>query len=307
MGIEAVSFQTVDHVTLRGLFFTPANYSGEKLPCVIISHGFSAVKEGGLTAVAEHFTANLPITCLVFDNRGFGESDTGDDQPRLEVDATAQTNDISDAITYSQTRPEVNAAKIGIWGSSFSGGNVIWVAAVDRRVKAVVSQAPLMDGWSAFANLLRSDELAEWEADFQKDRIGRAAGKPPMMIPVVDPKPLNRSAMTTKDSNMAMANNEKIFPTWKNKVTLKSMENLRAHPAAAWIHRISPTPLLLSVAANDTVTPTATTLEGYNRALEPKELHIVECGHYEMYAGFPNFEDCVKVQADFFKRKLCSI
>ncbi|KAJ5457038.1 Alpha/Beta hydrolase protein [Penicillium desertorum] len=277
MGMETVSFQTVDNVTLRGLFFTPANYSGEKLPCVIISHGFSGVKEGGLTAVAEYFTANLHITCLVFDNRGFGESDTGVGQPRLEVDATAQTNDISDAITYSQTRPE-----------------------------AVVSQAPLMDGWSCFANLLRADELTDWEADFQKDRIGRAAGKPPMMIPVVDPNPLNRSAMTTKDSNRAMTNNENLFATWKNEVTLKSMENLRAHPAAAWIHRISPTPLLLSVAANDAVTPTATTLEAFNRALEPKELHVFEGGHYEAYVGFPNFENCVQVQADFFKRKLCS-
>lgn len=180
--MEAVSFQTVDHVTLRGLFFTPANYSGEKLPCVIISHGFSAVKEAGLTAVAEHFTANLPITCLVFDNKGFGESDAAVGQPRLEVDAAAQTNDISDAITYSQTRPEVNPAKIGIWGSSFSGGNVIWVAAVDRRVKAVVSQAPLMDGWSAFANLLRSDELADWEADFQKGLAGSSVFLPQSVI-----------------------------------------------------------------------------------------------------------------------------
>jgi hypothetical protein len=42
-----------------------------------------------------------------------------------------------------------------------------------------------------------------------------------MMIPVVDPNPLNRSAMKTKDSNRAMANNEKIFPTWRNEVTLK--------------------------------------------------------------------------------------
>lgn len=58
--------------------------------------------------------------------------------------------------------------RIGLWGSSFSGANVLWVAAVDRRVKAVVSQAPLMDGWSAFANLLRSDEIQDIEADFQK-------------------------------------------------------------------------------------------------------------------------------------------
>lgn len=239
MGVESVAFQTVDKVTLRGLFYTPANYSGQKLPCVIISHGFSAVKEQGLTAVAEYFTANLPITCLVFDNRGFGESDTREGLPRLEVDAAAQTSDISDAITYSQTRPEVDPAKIGIWGSSFSGANVIWVAAVDRRVKAVVSQAPLMDGWSCFANLLRSDEVANWEADFQKglcrgilfiycdltdltilDRIARAAGKPPMMVSVVDPNPLNRSAMTTKDSNAAMGGADKLT-NWKNEVTLK--------------------------------------------------------------------------------------
>ena len=84
------------------------------------------------------------------------------------------------------------------------------------------------------------------------------------------------------------------------------MENLRSHPGAAWIHCISPTPLLLSVAANDAVTPTATALEAYNRALEPKELHLFEAGHYDAYAGSPKFDECVTVQADFFKRKLCS-
>lgn len=168
MSGEKVSFQTVDNVTLRGLFYTPANSSSSKLPCVVISHGFSAVKEMGLTAVAEYLSSHLPLTCLVFDNRGFGESDTRQGEPRLEIDARVQTSDISDAITYCQARPEVDADRIGIWGSSFSGANVLWVAAVDRRVKAVVSQAPLMDGWSGFANLLRSDEISDFEADFQK-------------------------------------------------------------------------------------------------------------------------------------------
>ncbi|KAH7061926.1 Alpha/Beta hydrolase protein [Paraphoma chrysanthemicola] len=306
MSSQPVSFQTQDQTTLRGLFYTPANYSGQKLPSVVISHGFSATKDQGLTAVAEYLVANLPITALVFDNRGFGESDAGEGRPRLEVDAPIQVSDISDAITYAQTRPEVNPDKIGIWGSSFSGGNVLWVAAVDKRVKAVVSQAPLVDGYSAFANLLRSDDIADWEADFQKDRIGRAAGKPPIMIPVVDPNRLNRSAMTTKDSNAAMGGAEGVVPYFKNEVTLKSMENLRAHPGAAWIHHISPTPLLLTVATNDVVTPTATALEAYNRALEPKELHLYPGGHYEAYATQPNFDECVRVQADFYKRKLCS-
>ena len=84
------------------------------------------------------------------------------------------------------------------------------------------------------------------------------------------------------------------------------MENLRAHPGAAWIHHISPTPLLMTVADKDVVTPTATTLEAYSRALEPKELHLFRGGHYEAYATQSNFEECVKRQADFFRRKLCS-
>lgn len=240
MDVEPVTFQTVDKVALRGLFYTPSNSAAAKLPCVVLSHGFSAVKEQGLTAVAEYFTTHHPLACLVYDNRGFGESDAREGAPRLEVDAAAQMSDISDAITYCQTRPEVDPERIGIWGSSFSGANVLWVAAVDRRVKAVVAQAPLMDGWSAFANLLRSDGVTDWEADFQKglshftpsnlyranhcdhpDRLARAAGGPAMMIPVVDPNPLNRSAMTTKDSNAAMGGTEKVLKTWKNEVTLK--------------------------------------------------------------------------------------
>ena len=84
-----------------------------------------------------------------------------------------------------------------------------------------------------------------------------------------------------------------------------SMEMFRAHPAGAWIHHISPTPLLLTLASDDVVTPTSTSLEAYNRALEPKELHMFEGGHYEAYAGGPGFEECVRVQTDFFKRKLC--
>lgn len=97
-----------------------------------------------------------------------GGSDTRQDQPRQEVDGMAQSSDISDAITYCQTRQEVDPEKIGLWGSSFSGGNVLWVAAIDRRAKAVVAQAPLVDGWSAFANLWRADEIGDWESNFQK-------------------------------------------------------------------------------------------------------------------------------------------
>lgn len=136
-----IEFKTTDGVTLRGWFFTPASVAaGTKLPCLVMAHGWSALKEMDLDAFAEHFTAQLPITCLVYDNRGFGASDAAPGQPRHEIIPSAQRDDYSDAITYAQTLPEVDPARIGIWGSSYSGGHVLYVGAADRRVKAVLSQ-----------------------------------------------------------------------------------------------------------------------------------------------------------------------
>jgi len=105
-----------------------------------MSHGFSALKEMDLNTFAEYFTSKLPLGCLVYDNRGFGDSDVKDGHPRHEIIPAVQTSDISDAITYAQSRPDVDPEKIGIFGSSYSGGHVLWVGAVDRRVKAVLCQ-----------------------------------------------------------------------------------------------------------------------------------------------------------------------
>lgn len=74
-----IEFKTSDSVVLRGWLYTPEGENG-KLPCVVLSHGFSAVKEMDLNTFSEYFVKNLPIACLVFDNRGFGASDVGPGQ-----------------------------------------------------------------------------------------------------------------------------------------------------------------------------------------------------------------------------------
>lgn len=169
MARENISFETADHVVLRGWFYRPpSSIKDTKLPCLVMSHGFSALKEMDLDAFAEYFTANLPISCLVFDNRGFGESDTKEGQPRQEIIPAQQTSDISDAITYAQSRADVDPDKIAIWGSSYSGGHVLWVGAVDRRVKAVLSQAPCVDGWANVHRLVRPDFLEGLNKAFQE-------------------------------------------------------------------------------------------------------------------------------------------
>ena len=135
-----IEFNTTDGVTLRGWFYTPSSLGSGKLPCIVLSHGWTALKEMDLDAFAEYFTKNLPITALVYDNRGFGTSGHKEGAPRHEIIPSEQRSDYSDAITYAQTLSEVDPTKIAIWGSSYSGGHVLSVGAVDRRVKAVLSQ-----------------------------------------------------------------------------------------------------------------------------------------------------------------------
>src|SRR5246127_3892755 len=102
-------------VTLRGWFY-PAVGSNGPGPAVVMAHGFSAVKAMYLDSFAEVFAA-AGLNVLVFDNRCFGASDG---EPRQEIDPWAQARDYRHAITYAGSLPEVDAGRIGIWGSSYS-------------------------------------------------------------------------------------------------------------------------------------------------------------------------------------------
>lgn len=186
---EDISFQTHDNVTLRGWFYKPKEGDNSALPTLVLAHGFSALKEMDLDAFAEKFTSTLPINCLVYDNRGFGDSDTKEGQPRQEILPAQQTSDYSDAITYAQSRADVNKDKIAIWGSSYSGGHVLWVGATDRRVKAVLSQVPTVDGYANFQRLIRPDFVGGMNQLFQE---GMYLGDP-LCTPF---KPLQLASMT---------------------------------------------------------------------------------------------------------------
>src|SRR5271155_4142536 len=127
-----IEFKSEDGVTLRGWHYVPDGRKG-KFPTIVMAHGFSAVKEMYLDRFAEAFAA-AGLSAVVFDNRNFGASDG---EPRQEIDPWMQVRDYRDAITFAETLPETDAARIGIWGSSYSGGHVLVVGAIDRRVKCV--------------------------------------------------------------------------------------------------------------------------------------------------------------------------
>jgi len=126
---EDVEFDAAG-VRLRGWLYLPDDATGP-VPAIVMAHGFSAVKEMYLDAYAEVF-AEAGLAALVFDNRNFGASDG---EPRQEIDPWAQVRDYRDAITWVRTRSEVDAERMGVWGSSYSGGHVLVLGAIDRRIK----------------------------------------------------------------------------------------------------------------------------------------------------------------------------
>jgi len=285
-------------VTLRGWFYE-AEGSGAPGAAVVMAHGFSAVKEMYLDSFAAVFAA-AGLHVLVFDNRGFGASDG---EPRQEIDPWVQVRDYRHAITYASMAPEVDPQRIGIWGSSYSGGHVLVVAAIDRRVKAVVSQVPLVSGHDNLRALVRADFIAGFREQFDADRLARFHGERPAMVPVVDKDPLAPSALPTPDSwEWFTETGSTRAPAWRNEVTLRSVEMFTEYEPGTYLPYISPTPLLLLVAAGDHLVPSELAIAAFDKAHQPKELVILPGGHFDAYTK--GFEASSGRARDWFTRHL---
>ncbi len=273
-----IEFAATDGTTLRGWHYAPAG--GGTHPTIVIAHGFAAVKEMYLDAFGEAFAA-AGFASVIYDNRNFGASDG---LPRQEIDPWLQVRDYSDAITFARGLPGTDPDRIGVWGSSYSGGHVLVVAAIDKRVRCVVSQVPAVSGWENFRRLVRADALGSLEALFAEDRRARAAGGAPMTLPVVAEDPQASSALPTADSwaffSQAHAGRA---PAWKNEVTVRTLEYGFGYDPGAYIGRISPTPLLMIVALDDCVAVTDLAIKAYENAFEPKKLVLLPGGHFDPY------------------------
>lgn len=120
-----------DGTTLRGWLYLPQNEQGP-FPAIVMAHGWGAVKELYLDIYAAEL-ANAGFAVLLYDHRNFGASDGS---PRQEIDPWPQIHDYRHAITLVGMREEIDRERIGIWGTSYSGGHVLVVAAVDRPSSA---------------------------------------------------------------------------------------------------------------------------------------------------------------------------
>jgi len=286
-----------DGTILRGWLYLPES-NGHKAPAVVMAHGYSAVKEMYLDRYAEAF-ARAGLAALVFDYRGFGASEGS---PRQEINPWQQIEDYRHAVTYAGMISEVDKNRIGAWGSSYSGGHVLVLAATDRRVKCVVSQVPTISGYQSALRRVPGEALEKLLNSFAEDRVRRMKGEKPEMLSVI-PYETDRNAIyNMKDAIKWYSEGGEIAPSWRNEVTLRSVEFSRSYEPGIYVSRISPTPLLMIVSENDYVTPTDLALGAYENALQPKRLVLLPGGHFDPYIN--NFEQSSTEALKWFSQHL---
>ncbi|MEV8607483.1 alpha/beta fold hydrolase [Amycolatopsis sp. NPDC051373] len=273
-----IEFAGEDGVTLRGWLFVP-DAPGPR-PAITMAHGYAGVKEHGLEPFAEAF-ADAGFVVLVHDHRTFGASDG---TPRQDVDPWRQIADWRRAITFLEARPEVDPERIGLWGTSYAGGHAIVLGATDRRLKAVVAQVPTISGVEQGRRRVPPDGVAALERAFAEDDRAVGRGEPPRSQTIVSADPAVPASYRAPDA-VGFYLQDIPEGIWENQVTVRSTRAARMYEPGAWVSRVSPTPLLLVVALNDTITVTDLALAAYERALQPKGLELIPGGHFDPYVA----------------------
>ena len=247
-------------------------------PAVTMAHGFAGTKQHGIERFAQAFAA-AGFVVLVHDHRNFG---TSGGELRGDVDPTRQVADWRRAISYLETRSEVDPTRIGIWGTSYAGGHAIVLGATDRRLRCVVAQVPTISGYKQGLRRVSPDALPTLEHAFNEDERAQLRGEHPRRQAVVSGEPAVPAAYRSQD---AIDFYLQPIPAglWENEITLRSTRAARMYEPENWISRVSPTPLLLIVARDDRLTVADLALAAYERALEPKRLTLIPGGHFDPY------------------------
>jgi fermentation-respiration switch protein FrsA (DUF1100 family) len=284
-----------DDVTLRGWLFTPDEGKGP-FPVVIGTHGFAAVKEQSLNEVGEVFS-RAGLAALIYDHRCHGESDG---LPRGHIDPWAQIHDYRHAISFAETLEVVDRDRIGVWGTSYSGAHTIVVAAVDKRVKAGCSQVPMTAGLDMLQRGMAASSWYPLIDSLEEERRSWAKGNAPKRLAIVAKEPGANAAFISRRSYDFYHHHD--APTWKNDLTLRSIDLALEYDVAPYLERLNTTPFQFVIAEDDLGTPTDLQLQAFARIRGPKELVVIPGDHYTSYLEL--LPDAAGAAADFFSRQL---
>ncbi|RZL02866.1 MAG: alpha/beta hydrolase [Rubrivivax sp.] len=266
-----------------------------KPPVIMMAHGFGALKEWGLQPFAERFV-KAGFAVVRFDYRGFGKSGG---QPRRVVDGPAQVKDWLSGIDAMRVRGDVDGSRIGLWGSSFSGGLVLVAASQSRGVvKAVSAQVPFVNGFqSALTYPLKYQPRAAW--DGLRDLM-RSDKDEPIYIPIV----AQNAFAALVCAECVEGYGKLITPGQEaeNKVAARVLMTLPWFAPASSAPHIA-APVLVVAAENDGLIPVKGVREMVKSLPQGEYLELKGADHFAPYTQ-PAFEQVVNRQTAFFLKNL---
>ncbi len=263
---EKVTFKS-DGLNISGVLTVPHGIpAGKKVPAVMVLHGFGSNKTSNNVTLPCKMLNDWGYATLGFDMRGCGESEG----TRANLICLEQVADTRNAVTYLQSRPEIDSKRIGVLGSSFGAAVAVYSGGVDERIGAIISsggwghgerkfrgQHPTPEAWEKFSRM-----LAEGKA--HREKTGQS-----LMVDRYDIVPIPAQLR----HNLAEKSHDQFTAE-----TAQSMFDFRADDVVA---NISPRPLLLLHSSVDTVTPTEQSLRMFELAGQPKDLHLfAETDHF---------------------------
>ncbi|MFQ5879684.1 MAG: alpha/beta hydrolase [Dehalococcoidia bacterium] len=291
-----VSFYS-DGLKIAGIYYVPDGLqAGERRPAIVCLHGYSGLKDAYLLPVPERLS-ELGYVALAIDHRGFGKSEG----TRGKLQPFGQGQDTMDAITFLELQPEVMPERIGLYGTSFGGGTVAWVAGTDRRARCAVSVVPVACGERWLRSLRAHGQWLEFLQLVEEERRQRVVSGQSRRVGLGELMP--------SDAHGTRAIAELYRPEERLPEGYP-LENIEA--TIAWCpeeraHLISPRPILVIGCQRDGVAPVVEAESLYDKAREPKKLVIIpDAYHHDVYKAMnPHvFEVTMKETAAWYGQHL---
>ncbi len=293
MASQAVSFFS-EGTRLSGDLFVPEGLrAGERRAGVVLCHGYTGVRNLYLPDTAAALVEAGHVV-LTFDYKGWGDSDG----PKSRLSPYGRVIDAQAAVTFLGAQPMVDAERIGLYGTSYGGATVVWTAAVDPRVRTIVSVVGVGDGRRWMRSVRRPDEFADLLQRSEADRVRR------VMTGASEFADRNAVLLPDRQSADLAAAARRGNPGAVGEIPLEYIDDtLGFHPE--WVvDKIAPRPVLFITSDDDRLVPPEESQALFAKAGEPKKLIVLKgWGHYEVYAG-EAFRQVIEPTVAWFREHL---
>lgn len=274
-------------------FYTPDGVD-PPWPTVVLAHVFGAPRAWGLARFADRFAAE-GFAAVVFDYRHFG---TSEGSPRRLINPTRQLEDWQAVLTHVRALETVDADRIALWGTSFSGGHVIATARDTPNVRAVVSMVPFVDGRAVMAHQtahLTTVERLRTLGAALGDRLTAASGLAPIERPIVS-DPHGGGLVDTPGAKEGFLSLVPEGATVVNRTPARVVLDLPRYRPGLPADAVD-VPVHVVIALDDQLLPVEP-METLVESLPDATVHRVETGHFGVHAA-PWFEPVVAEQVTF--------